>query len=111
MIIYFYNSDRLCTKIDVDIKNKVLSVENYTENVIETAFGVITSPTWEDFIEFLEDRCFPRNRQNLKLELKELGLDEYDPLKICLATNGRNYKDSAWMHFEEDGVEYEDYDK
>ena len=111
MVINYYNNEKLCSKINVDIHSKVLSVENYTENVLETAFGVITSPTWEDFMEFLEDRCFPRNRQNLKLELKGLGLDEYDPLKICLVTNGRNYKDSAWMRFEEENEgEYEDYE-
>lgn len=111
MVVNYYNNEKLCSKINVDIHSKVLSVENYTENVFETAFGVITSPTWVDFMEFLEDRCFPRNRQNLKLELRELGLDEYDPLKICLVTNGRNYKDSVWMRFEEENEgEYEDYE-
>ena len=75
---------------------------NYTADNVERAFGVNQNPTWTDFENFLENRCFPRDRQNLKLELKKLGLNEYDPLKICMATAGKNYKDDQWMEFSDE---------
>lgn len=99
MVIDYYNGDRLCSKIYVDTENKEVQVRNFTPDNVERAFGINQNPTWADFENFLENRCFPRDRQNLKLELKKLGLNEYDPLKICKATAGRNYKDNQWMEF------------
>lgn len=102
MVVDYYNGDRLCSKIYVDTENKEVQVRNFTPDNVERAFGVNQNPTWTDFENFLENRCFPRDRQNLKLELKKIGLNEYDPLKICKATAGRNYKDSQWMEFSDE---------
>lgn len=113
MVISYYNGkDELCSKIFANRDNKTVSVENYTDFIMDTAFGVVKNPTWEDFEEFLEDRCFPRNRQNVKLELKQLGLTGYDPLEICKKTDGRNYRDYYYMTFDEEKEpENEDYDR
>lgn len=46
------------------------------------AFGVNENPTLQDFEEFLEDRCFPRERYNINEMLIELKLDNYNPLEI-----------------------------
>lgn len=106
MIINYYNNQKLCTKINVNEKEKTLTIENFTESPIERAFGINENPTWQDFEEFLESRCFPRNRHHIQLNLKELGLSEYNPMEICKKTNGRHSKDQQWMEFEE-----EPYDK
>ena len=110
MVIDYYNGDCLCSKIYVDTKNKEVQVRNFTSDNIERAFGVNQNPTWTDFENFLENRCFPRDRQNLKLELKKLGLNEYNPLDICKATSGRNYKDEQWMDFSKEEEFYENYE-
>lgn len=39
-------------------------------SVSTIGLGVNQNPTWTDFENFLGNRCFPRDRQNLKLELK-----------------------------------------
>ena len=108
MMIQLFAEERLCSIISVDLdRQEVLSVENFADDPADTAFGVVEHPSWTDFLEFLEDRCFPRNRQNVKWELKKLGLSEYDPLQICMATNGRNHRDMQWMTFTEDPLEKE----
>lgn len=111
-VINYYNKESLCSAIYVDVTNKTVKVENFTDDNIERAFGINQNPTWTDFELFLESRCFPKDRQNLKYELKKLGLNEYDPLEICKATGGRNYKDEQWMTFsdKERESEKDDYE-
>ena len=69
------------------------------KTIIESlrAFGINRNPTWEDFLEFLEDRCFPRTRDNLKLILQDLELDFYDPFYIIEKTKGRMGEDMQWL--------------
>lgn len=101
MVLKYYDKHFLCSEIKVNTASKTIDIKNYTDDNIRRAFGCNENPTWGDFMHFLEERCFPRDRQNIKFELKKLGLTEYDPLKICQATQGRNYKDEQWMEFED----------
>lgn len=109
MILDYYNAEELCTKIFADETTKNISIVNYTDDLNKRAFGINNRPTWSDLETFLESRCFPHDRQALKLELKQLGLTEYNPLEICKITNGRNYKDKQWLEISEvREVEYDD---
>lgn len=67
--------------------------------MIHRAFGIKAKPTWEDFEEFLESRCFPRTRDGLRMILDDIGLDFYDPLAIVEKTKGRMAEDFQWMKF------------
>ena len=49
-----------CTVIDIDEMNRLVRIRNYTNNIMMRAFGMNTEPTFEDYEEFLESRCFPR---------------------------------------------------
>lgn len=89
MTLYYKNKGRRTTKIDVDYIAGTVNIENYSDFPLELAFGVNQHPTMADFEEFLESRCFPRTRDGLKLHLRELGLQFYDPLAICKKTNGQ----------------------
>lgn len=93
----FMCEDECCTVILVDFKNQKIAVENETEDVIHRAFGIKAKPTWEDFMEFLESRCFPRTRDHLRLVLKDVGVDSYDPLAIVEKTKGRMAEDLQWI--------------
>ena len=50
--LHFYDGDTLCTKICADKVTRCLAVENLVDDSLSTAFGVNTSPTWEDLEEF-----------------------------------------------------------
>ena len=89
-----------CTAIDVNFLENKIKIQNYTKDILHRAFGVNEDPTWEDFQIFLEDRCFPKTRGNVKTILMEMGLRDYDPLQIVEKTNGRTAEDDLWLKFQ-----------
>lgn len=93
----FMCEDDCCTQILVDFKREKIQIRNTTDKIMLRAFGINRNPTWEDFLEFLEDRCFPRTRDNLKLILQDLELDFYDPFYIIEKTQGRMGEDMQWL--------------
>lgn len=97
MILKFMDPKGVCTIIYADFKNRTVKIENKTDDILHRAFGVKENPTWEDFEFFLEDRCFPRTRDKMKLILRDLGLDCYDPLQIIGKTQGRMAEDQQWI--------------
>ena len=101
MEIHYYNGDTLCTLIYADKTVQDLCAENYTDNLVKTAFGKNALPTWADLDAFLEERCIPRQRVGLREYLEALGLDEYDSLAIIQKTKGRMAEDDQWMEVRE----------
>lgn len=79
----------ICTSILVNFREERIYVKNYTDHPLKRAFGIKKNPSWSDFNEFLEERCVPRNRDHLRIVLKDYGLDFYDPLSIIEKTGGR----------------------
>jgi len=98
-VTYMYQK-RPCTVIDVDFLRQEIYIQNKTPDVIQRAFGTNDHPTWQDFDQFLRDRCFPETRGMLKDELARLGLESYDPLQIVERTNGRTAEDNMWLKFQ-----------
>ena len=95
---FFYNDgDILCSEIAADFTDQTLCTEDYVSDVLKTAFGNNRLPTWDDFQNFLEERCIPRARAGLREYLESLGLDEYDPLEIIKKTSGRMAEDNQWI--------------
>ena len=90
----------VCTIIDIDEIERKVKIQNYTRNLLYRAFGVNTEPTFEDYEEFLESRCFPRTRDKMKIELKMLDIPFYDPLMIIEKTQGRMADDDFWIKIE-----------
>lgn len=93
----FMCQEELCTTILIDFRRQRIAVQNETEDLIHRAFGIKAKPTWEDFEEFLESRCFPRTREHLRLVLEDVGVDSYDPLAIVEKTKGRMAEDFQWL--------------
>lgn len=103
---YMWKSN--CTAdVTADIKNKKITVENYSDDWLMRPFGLNESPTMVDLDEFFESRCFPKSRHNCTQLLADLGLQVYDPLDICLVTRGRQWDDFNWILFEGDDADYE----
>lgn len=98
--LLYYCREFLCTVIDTDERMQRVQIRNYTRWPQYRAFGVNTEPTWEDYQEFLRSRCFPEQRDMMKLELKKLGLPFYDPLMIIEKTQGRMAEDDFWLAVE-----------
>ncbi len=98
-LIYMYESI-ICTVIDVDETLRQVEIHNYADSVMLRAFGPNTEPTYEEYEEFLESRCFPPTRDKMKLELERLSIPFYDPLLIIEKTEGRMAEDRFWIRIE-----------
>lgn len=103
-----------CTVIDVNFLDRKVVIQNKTDDILHRAFGVIKDPTWNDFENFLRDRCFPQTRGNCKGLLQEMGLTDYDPLQIAEKTKGRLADDEMWLRFRylpkrEEAIGYADH--
>lgn len=96
---YMYKNE-ICTLIDVDEANERVEILNFIENVFFRAFGANTNPTYQEYLEFVESRCFPRSRDKMKLILKDLNIPFYDPIMIIEKTQGRMAEDDFWIDLE-----------
>lgn len=91
--------DELCSTVLVYSDGSVF-VKDYTDIMIKLPFGTWGSEAdLKDVEEFLESRCFPRTRGNCKQVLKSGGIQFYNPLEICLKTEGRLSDDVFWLRF------------
>lgn len=91
---------KLCTLIDVDERKEIVEIRNYTRDYVMRAFGKDESPDFATYKEFLESRCFPRNRDKMKLILEDLDLPFYEPLMIIEKTQGKMAEDDFWIKIE-----------
>lgn len=101
-ILYYKKHDEVMTEIMVDHYKETVEIVNHTDDPLDKAFGNNESPSYKDFEDFLEERCFPRNRDKMKLHLKQLGLDYYDPYQIVKKTGGKLEGDFYSIEFKED---------
>ena len=99
MRLDFMFRQKVCTEIYVDFIGKRIKIINRTDDIMKRAFGKNEKPTWQDFEEFLEDRCMPRSRAYSKTILRRIGLDNYDTLRILEATKGRTADDNQYINF------------
>ncbi len=100
LLLSYYTKDTLCTKICADYDTFEICAENYTRSITKTAFGNNNVPTWEDYENFLKERCIPEERSGLREYLETIGIDEYEPLKIIEKTEGRMAEDNQWIKIE-----------
>lgn len=97
-IVYIYmDRQRPSTLIDTCSLTHRVRITNFTNDMVSRAFGIKEKPNWNDFTEFLEDRCMPRTRYGIREELKYMGIDVYDPFQIIAKTSGRVYGDGQWL--------------
>ena len=100
----YYENAMLCTLIDVDEISRIIKIKNFTKDIYKRAFGTNNIPNYDDYIEFLKSRCFPEERDKLKLMLRELDLPFYDPFMIIEKTRGRMAEDNFWIKIEYGGI-------
>lgn len=97
LVLHFYNRDALCTKICADRTAHCLAIQNQTNDILSTAFGVNAAPDWSDFEAFLASRCVPKERDGIREYLSALDLESYDSLAIIQKTGGRMAEDHHWI--------------
>ncbi|MFR5875522.1 MAG: helix-turn-helix domain-containing protein [Eubacterium sp.] len=99
MRLDFMYKQKVCTEIYVDYQNEQIKIVNRTNDIMKRAFGVNENPTWQDFEDFLEERCLPKSRAMRKTVLSRIGIDSYDPIQILEKTKGRTAEDNQYINF------------
>jgi putative transcriptional regulator len=98
--MYYMDGDHICTVIDVDEAMHEVEIKNYVSDPQKRAFGRMEYPTFDDYLAFLESRCFPKSRDKMKVMLDALDLPFYDPFMIIEKTQGRLSDDEQWIRIE-----------
>ena len=93
----YFDRDILCSTLLCDFTNKTLMAVNHTDNLLKTAFGTLEKPQWDDFIEFMQERCVPKTRENIDEILQALNLEKYDAIAMVEKTNGKMAEDEQWL--------------
>ena len=96
---YFFRK-QLCTIIDVDERNRKIEIYNYQTELMFRAFGSIEKPTYDEYESFLVSRCIPKERDKMKIQLRELDIPFYEPMLIIEKTQGRMAEDEFWIKIE-----------
>lgn len=98
--IRYMSGEDLCSIIDVDEVNKTIQVHDFTNRYLYRPFGKIENPNYEDYLELLESRCFPKTRDKMKIILDQLEIPYYDPMLIIEKTKGKMAEDDFWLEIE-----------
>ena len=98
---YMKDNDDLLTEIDVDFAAESIKIKNYTDNLIDRAFGINEHPTFKDFEDFLEYRSTPLTRTNFREEMDFWGINDPTPWGIARFFNGRVAGDPYYIVYEE----------
>ena len=82
-------------------------ITRYTNHPVKQIFYADKITRFE-FGGILEDRCWDKNRPDIKKLLSLIGLNEYNPYEICKRTHGKMYQDSIWFRFPGEILTYEE---
>lgn len=96
----YYFRTQICSIIDVDERNRKVKVFNYQTELVFRAFGSIENPTYDEYEEFLASRCIPKERDKMKIQLREWDIPFYEPMLIIEKTQGRMAEDEFWIKIE-----------
>ena len=103
---YMWKNDCVAD-IEYDFMSRKVFVINYTDVIWKRPFGVHLDPSFQDFENFLESRCFPKDRVNRDQLLEDMGLFAYSPYGIVKIMHGVQSDDYGWILFEDEDLDYE----
>lgn len=109
MHLQVFIKDKMIAELDFDPKTKIVeNYKTYSDDIYFLPFGMHNRVSYMGLIDFLEFRCFPKTRQNVKKLLDALGIPEYDPIAITKRTYGRMYSDYMWLKYDYEDITYDD---
>lgn len=86
----------LYSEVKANSKTREVEVVNFTDEREEKVFGQRENPTWDDLVRFVESRCIPPTRHNIRDLLDMVGLPKYDAFALFQITSGHFAKDKCY---------------
>ena len=106
----YYEKDKLCSRVHVDYSSGVVTVENFTDDIVAQAFGR-QKVTIDSIDSFFRDRVFDETNVGKHKLLELLGLKHFDAEAIARKTHGMLVHDMFWVRFDNEDLTYEDIKK
>jgi transcriptional regulator with XRE-family HTH domain len=91
----------------VKIHDTSVAIERFDLNPIKQIFYKDNISRFE-FGEILRRRCWDEHRADIKILLNAIGLNEFNPYKICRKTHGLMVQDKTWFKFEGETISYKE---
>ena len=91
----------------IRVGETTVKIQRFDVNPIKQIFYKDEISRFE-FGEILRRRCWDEHRPDIKEILKMIGLDEFNPYKICMITHGKMVQDKTWFKFEGETICYAD---
>ena len=83
-IVYVYmDRKKPATLLDIYPAINRLEIWNFTDDLISRAFGSREKPSWQEYEQFLEDRCMPRTRYGIKKGTGTYGARQLRSISDC----------------------------
>ena len=101
--IRVFNHNDLCAVICADYSDQTVKYEAYEKNYLNTPFGNNLYPDFDDYEDYLKERCIPESRMGLSEYLDALNVDSFNPLEIIKKTKGVMAEDHVRLEVEEIG--------
>lgn len=98
----YLDKDIILSEIYVNHQTRELVVKDKTTQWPLKPFKLNNNPNYEDFLKFVESRCFPRGRPDRQILLQNIGLSEYDPIKIVKTIGGFQQHDKLNLQYRGD---------
>ena len=99
---FMNDENQVMTSVSVNPITKKVKIKNFTDDIMDRAFGINEKPTYEDVLKFFESRAFPRNYAGIDDVLEGMNLKTYDPYLMCKKLQGRTEQDEFYIDFLED---------
>lgn len=97
-----YKGDNILAHVELHPEGKLgtIKVEQIEQGYHKLWAKPDDKVTIEDFTNWLEYRCVPKERDGIEKYLKAWGLKEYNRLAIIKVTHGRMAHDDIYIQFE-----------
>ena len=92
---------------DVDVQTSRVYIKRYILHPVKQIFCKDEMTRYELGV-ILKSRCWDEHRDGLKSYLDKMGLDEFNPYKICRYTHGVMFQDKTWFLFEGENLTWDD---
>ena len=108
MLIFDYlNKDTVNAHVEVNLKTHEVVCIEYTDFLPHQFLGK-RPHTIDSVNDALEARCFESTHHHRDRLLRQLGLQQYNPLDIVRITHGVMLHDFNWIRFADENLKYED---
>ena len=94
----------------VHVGKTEVTIDRYVLHPVKQIFYANIISRFE-FGEILRSRCWSEQRPDSYQMLRMLGLEEYNPYKICRLTHGKMVQDKTWFKFVGENMTYCDFSR